>query len=211
MPESRIQSFCLELTNHKWEDIKALDDANSKAEKYHNYIRQLYEKHFPEKCVFISNLDKNWMTPQLKQLLRQVQRERVKNGKEGKFKKLWANFRKLKRSNIKSFYKQCVEELKTTKPGQWYQMLKKLGGIDQMDKSKLEIESLEGLSDKECAEAIAQSIASVSQEYSKLDRTKLPAFVAAGRSEQVTIFPVMNQIKTIPHTGNIESLDRCGS
>ena len=102
---------------------------NGKTESYHNYIRKLYERHFPQKRIYISNLDKNWMTPQLKQLLRQAQRERIKHGKGGRFKKLWANFRRLKRSNIKLFYKNYVEELKTINPGQWYKMLKKLGGI----------------------------------------------------------------------------------
>ena len=106
MPELRIKSFCSELTKNKSEGFKSLNNVNMKAESFHSYIRQLYEEHFPEKRIHISNLDKNWMMPQLKQLLRQAQRERIKHGKDGQFKKLWANFRRITRSNIRLFYKK---------------------------------------------------------------------------------------------------------
>ena len=165
------------------------------------------DKYFPERSVTISNLDKPWMTPQLKQLLRQVQRERLNNGKHGKFKKLWAKFRRLKRAKIKSFNSDFVKELKTTNPGKWYGMMKRLGGLDQMTRGRLEIESLKGLTDRECAEAIAQSFAAVSQEYSQLDRTKLPSFLPAGRPEQVTVFEVLAKIKKLGKTKSTLPID----
>ena len=207
MPESKIEAFCSELTRHKWVEIESSDDVNIKTNLFHEYLRQLYEKHFPAKTVNISNLDKNWITPQLKLLLRQAQRERVKHGKKGKFKQLWAKFRRMKKANIKSFYKKYVEELKTSQPGKWYQMLKKLGGIDQMDQNKIEIESLRGMSDRECAEAVAQSFCEVSQSYNKLDRTQLPAFLPAGRPEQVTLFQVMERIKNMKSTKSTLPID----
>ena len=88
-----------------------------------------------------------------------------------------------------------VEELKSTDTGKWYSVMKKFGGIDQMTRKKLSIKSLEGLSDREFAEAVAQSFAAVSLEYSPLDRSKLPAFLPAGRPEQV-----MNRIRRIGRT-----------
>ena len=114
MPSSRIEAFCSELTRKIWDQIESSDDVNVKTDYFHDYLRQLYVKHFPEKTVNISNLDKNWMTPQLKVFLRQAQRERIRHGKKGKFKQMWAKFRSVKRANIKSFYKKYVEELKTS-------------------------------------------------------------------------------------------------
>ena len=207
MPNSRIEAFCSELTRKKWDQIESSDDVNVKTNYFHDYLRQLYEKHFPEKTVNISNLDKNWMTPQLKVLLRQAQRERLRHGKKGKFKQLWAKFRRLKRANIKSFYKKYVEEMKTTQPGKWYQMLKKLGGIEQMNRNNIEIESLKGMSDLECAEAVAKSFSEVSQSYKKLDRTQLPAFLPAGRPEQVTILQVMEGIRKMKSTKSTLPID----
>ena len=99
--------------------------------------------------------------------------------KKGKFKQLCSKFRRLKRAKIKQYYKTFVKELKTTNPSKWYSMMKRLGGIYQMDRGKLQIRSLEGLTDLECAEAVAQSFAEVSQEYERLDRTRLPAYLPA--------------------------------
>ena len=128
MPESKIQLFCAELTQYKWEDVMNEENANKKTEHYHKYIRQLLDKYFPEETVIVSNLDKYWMTPQLKQLLREVQRARLKSGKGGKFKQLWAKFRRIKRVEIKGFYTRFVKDLKSINPVKWYQQMKKLGG-----------------------------------------------------------------------------------
>ena len=122
-------------------------------------MRYLLDKYFPEKTVFISNLDKQWMTPELKQLLRQAQRERVKSGNGSKFKKLWRKFRRIKRKRIKSYNEKIVEGLQTEAPEKWHKYMKRLGGLEQVNSSRLEIESLKGLSDQECAEAVAQSFA----------------------------------------------------
>ena len=177
MPQSKVDLFCAELTKHRWGDVLDAEDVNIKVNLYHKYQRDLLDKYFPEKTVMISNLDKPWMTPELKQILRQVQRERLQNGKSVKFKQLWAKFRRLKRRQIKTFHKKFVQDLKITNPGKWYMMMKKLGGLDQMNTEKIEVKSLRGLSDKESAAVVAQSFAAVSQEYSPLDREQLPAFL----------------------------------
>ena len=76
-----------------------------------------------------------------------------------------------------------------------------------MDRGKLQIRSLEGLTDEQCAEAVAQSFAEVSQEYEPLDRTKLPAFLPAERPLQVNIFQVQNKIKNIGKTKSTLPVD----
>ena len=64
----------------------------------------------------------------------------------------------------------------------------------------MKIRELPGLSDKDCAESVAQSFAATSQEYSRLDRTKLPTFLPAGRPEKVNIFQVQENIKKVGKT-----------
>ena len=207
MPQSSIDAFCLEMTQHKWEAVKGAESANEKTTEFHKYMRYLLDKYFPEKTVTMTNLDKHWMTPDLKQLLRQVQRTRLIEGKSSKFKRLWSKFRRLKRFKIKTLRNKMVNELKEGDSGQWYSIMRKFGGIDQMSRQELRIKSLEGLSNRECAEAVAQSFASVSQEYSPLDRTRLPAFLPAGRPMQVSIFQVMDRIKRIGKTKSTLPID----
>ena len=85
--------------------------------------------------------------------------------------------------------------------------MKKLGGLDVASRGKLEVESLVGLSDRECAEAVAQSFAAVSMEYSPLDRSELPAFLPANRPEQVTVFQVLERIKSLRKTKSTLPID----
>ena len=207
LPESKMKLFCLEMTQHKWTDVLEAIDVDQRTEHFHKFLQKLLNKYFPEKSVSISSLDKQWMTPQLKQILRQAQRERLTKGKCKKFKELWAKFRKLKRKQIKNFHKVFVEDLKLTDPSKWYKKMQQLGGLDQMNRGKLFIKELEGLTNSEYAEAVAQSFAAVSQEYSKLDRTKLPAFLPAGPPEQVIIFQVFEKIKSVGKTKSTLPID----
>ncbi len=76
-----------------------------------------------------------------------------------------------------------------------------------MDRGKLQIRSLEGLTDLECAEAVAQSFAEVSQEYERLDRTRLPAYLPAERPLEVNVFQVKNKIENIGKTKSTLPVD----
>ena len=76
-----------------------------------------------------------------------------------------------------------------------------------MNTEKIEVKSLRGLSDKESAAAVAQSFAAVSQEYSPLDREQLPAFLPAGRPEQVGVFQVLDRIKKLGKTKSTLPID----
>ena len=105
--------------------------------------------------VKISFLDKKWFNPRLKLLHRKVQREFVRKRKSAKWKKLKKQFKKEKRKAVKSFYSNFVSELKITNPGKWYKMAKKIGAIDQMNDGDVQVEALDGLTNKECAEKIA--------------------------------------------------------
>ena len=75
-------------------------------------------------------------------------------------------------------------------------MLKKMGGL-KIQRGRLEVESLQGLTNSECAEAVAESFAAISQQYEKFDRTKVPAFLLAGSPEQVNIFQFIYHIKKL--------------
>ena len=76
-----------------------------------------------------------------------------------------------------------------------------------MNQNKLEVKCLQGLSNQECAAIVGQSFASVSQEYSKLDRKQLPAFLPAGRPEQVNEIQVFNRIKKLGKTKSTLPID----
>ena len=207
LPQSQIDRFCSEFTQHKWLDVILAKDPNEKVEIFHKYLRTMLDKYFPEKTINVTNLDKEWLSPTLKLLLRQAQREMVRNGKSNKYRKLRNQFRRNKRKAIKSFYKHFVEELKQTKPSKYFQMLKKLGGMEQRINGKLEIECLKDMTDQEGAEAIAKEFAKVSQEYEPIKMEELPCYLPARAPEQVNIFQVLSKIKSLKKTKSTLPID----
>ena len=71
----------------------------------------LSNKQFPEKEIKISNLDKKWITPELKSLSRKIKNEYYKNKKSPKWKKLKKEFK--------------VNELKAVDPSKFYKKVQK--------------------------------------------------------------------------------------
>jgi hypothetical protein len=167
----------------------------------------MLDKYFPEKNCTISNLDKEWMNPSLKQLLRRVQRELIKNGKSQKYKSLKSKFRTQKRKSVKSFYSNFVKELKTSKPSNWFGMVKKLGGLEGRVKGKVAVESLKGLTDQQAVEEVAKSMAAVSQSYKPIDLTQLPCYLPAEAPIQLNIFQILQKLKSINKTRSTLPID----
>ena len=58
-----------------------------------------------------------------------------------------------------------VQELKEVDSGKCHSIMREFGGVDQMTRRRLKIKCLEGLSDTECAKAVAESFAPISLEY----------------------------------------------
>ena len=92
---------------------------DDKVENFHSYILGLLNTHFPEKKVRMSNLDKQCMTPNLKILHRQMQREYFKNKKSKKWKKIKSTFKKQKRKSIQMYYTNFVRDPMENNPGKW--------------------------------------------------------------------------------------------
>ena len=62
-----------------------------------------------------------------------ILREAAKRRKSKKWKKLNKTFKRLKKKSIKKFYSKFVNDLKQTNPGKWYEMVKRIGAVDQMN------------------------------------------------------------------------------
>ena len=180
MLESGQAEFGKEITNHRWDEVLQTKNVDQKTQNFHSTLRNLLDKHLPEKSVTISSLDKNWMSPDLKTLLRKKQREFVKNRKSNKWKRINKIYEKLKRKTIKNLYSNFTDELKQVNPGRWYEMAKRIGALDQMNSGETNVECLEGLTNKQGAQLIANHFAAISNQYSPLDNKQLPCYLPAG-------------------------------
>ena len=110
----------------------------------------------------MSSLDKDWMSPQLKQMHRSMQREFFKNRKSQKYLKLKSKFKKLKRNTVKTLYSGFVTDLKSINPGKWYSMARKIGAVDKSADGDIKIEALSKFTNSESAQIIAEHFSAVS-------------------------------------------------
>jgi hypothetical protein len=90
---------------------------------------------------------------------------------------LKAKCKKMKRNAINAFYTDFGSDLKSTNPGKWYAMAKKIGAVDQMTEGEISVESLSTLSNFEAAQKIAEHFDAISNEYLPVDNSKLPCYL----------------------------------
>jgi hypothetical protein len=138
-PTSKVSDFMCELGAHRWEEVYQTEDPHGKAQNFHRTLIDTLNKHLQEKSVNMTSLDKSWFNPALKMKYNEMQKEFFKNGKTPKWKKLKKNFKSSKRKTSKDFYKNFVNELKTTKPGQYHKIAKRIGAFDQQTTGHLKI------------------------------------------------------------------------
>ena len=164
LPESGILKFETDMIKCHWENVINCEDVNEKVINFHETIISVLDKHLPEKTVRISSLDKKWMLPKLKALHRQLQREYYKNRRSIKWKSLKIRFKREKRKAVKTFYATFVSDLKSTNPGKWFRMAKRIGATDRCN-DDISVESMQDMNNKECAQEIASHYAAVSREF----------------------------------------------
>ena len=153
----------------------------------------------------MSNLDREWMSPELKQLHRTMQREFFRHRKSQKYRNLKSKFKKLKRRTLKEFYSNFVTDLKLSDPGRWYSMAKKIGAVDKMTGGDIQVQSLANLSNAQCSQKIAEHFATISQEYSPVDLNQLPCYLPAQQPPNISEFDVYTRLNKMEKTKSTQS------
>ena len=207
IPDSKISAYGKDMQSQSWQDVLGEADVDLKTVNFHKTITRVRNKHFQQKSVTVSNLDKKWMTPELKSLHRRMKREFYKNRKSQKWKKLKKEFKRKKRKIILNFHETFVTDLKLTNPRKFYQMCKRIGAVDQMNAGELFVKCLAGLSDEESAEVVGQHFAAVSAEHSPVDHEQLPAFLPSLPPPQVTEWEVYCKLIKLKNTRSTLEID----
>ena len=207
LPSSRIQEFGQELVPHPWLEVLECEDGHQKAANFHNSIMWFRNKYFPEKNVKISSLDKEWMNSNLKAQYTDMTKEYFKNGRTDRWKRLYVKFRKEKRRTIKELHNEdFAKKLIQGSQRNFYKQVKKVGGL-KLPSGRLNIASLEGKTDQECAQAIGESYAAISQAYAPVDLTSLPAYLPAQLPPQVGELEVWEKLKNLKKTKSTFPID----
>ena len=111
-----MESFEKALIFYPWDEQFMNKSVDEKVFTFHTFLKTNLDKYLPEKVTQMSNIDRKWMSPQLKQLHRAMQREFYNQRRSKKYIKMRAKFRKLKRKSVKSYFASFVIDLKLTDP-----------------------------------------------------------------------------------------------
>ena len=125
---------------------------------------------FPEKIRKINSDDQPWISHRLKQMDGRRKRVYHKERRSEKWKKLNKIFKNEMKSEKSKFYERTIQDLKMSKPGQWYSMLKKITSHDQQKTQQTNVDQISHLSDQEQAEVIADKFCSIQNGYEALQK-----------------------------------------
>ena len=137
-------------------------------------------KFCPLKQCKLGPYDKPFITTELKKIARQRSREYQKRGKSQKYIELKNIFEAKYEKEATKYLEKTMKELREAKSGQAFSTLKRLGAPpgDLQDAGfSLPSHEMEGLSEQESAERIADHFAHISQEFHPLNVSLLPKHV----------------------------------
>ena len=201
LPESGLTKFGNWIKEQNWQNVYDATTAHEKAYIFQAELLNKLNDFLPEKLTTFSSDDQVWMTPELKQLDRRRKREFRKHRKSPKWVHLNSKFEAKSEIAKRNYYKNMIEDLKTSNPGQWYSKLKRMSSHDQHKGETVNVEELSGLDDQKQADAIADRFESVANQYDPLqDFDVLLPPIQEGSDLQIEVLDVYNALLRIKTT-----------
>ena len=87
-----------------------------------------------------------------------------------------------------------MSDLKESDPARWYTMAKRIGAVDKMSRGDIQVQCLENMSNKRCADVIAEHFSTISNEYSPINLQNLPCYLPALPAPVIDEYQVYTRI-----------------
>ena len=122
--------------------------------------------------------DKPWVDSELVKIDRKCKREYNKRKKSTKWRELYQKFTEKADKLKESYYKNMVEDLKSSNISQWYSKLKRMSSVDPTKDQNVQVQNIMELPSDQQAELIADEFAQISNLYQplKIEDIQLPTF-----------------------------------
>ena len=181
LPDAAVNKFGQWITAETWDMISDKITSTEQAQQLQNILLNKLNEYCPVKTFKLGPQDKAWINGELKRLKRRKMREWQKRGKTEKYQKLSDEFEQKYKIAAAKYMHNKIDALKQAKPGQAYGILKSMGmqpgDCTESTTFTLPNHQMDGLTNKQSAEKIAEYFAEISSEYEPLDIAKLPARV----------------------------------
>ena len=166
--ESGMNQLKSWMSHQTWRDILEEESIDKKAILLQEIVLKQVNQFLPEKRRVIASDDDPWVTEDVKKLNRHRQREYRKNKNSNKYQEINWSYKKKLRDAKKKFKQRMIDNVKDSNKSQWYSKLKWISNYDQQKKELINVEEINHLSDIQQAEAIADSLSSISHLYEAL-------------------------------------------
>ena len=173
LPRSGIEAMGKWIVQEKWNTVTDAETANEKALNLQHLLLEKLEQFLPQKVVKFTSEDQPWVTAELKSISRKKKREYSKNRKSSKWKSLNNKFLEACKKAKKDYYTNIVEDLKESKPGQWYSKLKRMSSYNEQKSEEVSVEEINHLSNQQQSEKIADSFSRISNEYEQIEESDI--------------------------------------
>ena len=173
LTERGFKLFQQWLTDYDWQEVYSATTAHDKASNFQISLALKVDEFFPEKTLKLNSDDQPWISFKIKKMDRRRKRLYRKDRRSPEWKSADTEFKNEVKMAKKNFYKKNIADLKTKKPGQWFQCLKKIANFDQFKTEEPQCDEISHLSDEEQVEAIATQFASIQNEYEEIKESEI--------------------------------------
>ena len=161
LPESAVHKFGLALIDQDWDVMCSKDSSEKQEETMQNILSSLLRSHCPTKTVKLRpQVDKPFITNELKTLDRQRKREYRKHGKSSRYCSLNDIYKAKYSKASKDYLENIMKELEESNPGQANKILKRLGAQpgESEEENNFSLPSHQDLTPKQSANKIEQKL-----------------------------------------------------
>ena len=176
-PRAEVNSFGRWITQNKWYEVLDVDDPDCKVSAYSTSIWEKIDKHFPLQSFKMTNVDKPWITPEIKQkisLRHKLHRSKnfdACNQLKKSIKKMCYNLRS-------NYRKNNIHLLKNIGSKNWYRQINTIINPDSCSHKKLNnIPELSGKQESEICEIVNDKFSEICNAYPPLNYDSLPAYL----------------------------------
>ena len=175
MKEKNKEAFNKEFIAVDWEGLLSnITCPSEMTEALHRTVTEISDRCLPWRDRKIRSTDDPWITDEIRRAIRQRQRRFAKYRRSHKWQEVKDHTNKLIKESKQNFYANAVEELKAKGGSNVpYRILKDLAVPDRPKAWSIN-QLAPNLTDVELAEKLAEYFGRITDQFSPLDRTRIP-------------------------------------
>ena len=207
--KANLRQFEEDFRHVRWWDLASLPHVDDMVAELDSRIAVLLDKHFPLETTKIRDGQAVYFNDELKKCKARADRAYRKGGNCLKFRQRQAFFRKKLAKAKRGFFNSILDDTRRQNPKKWHKQISHLmsnsGRISI--KPQPSVPALDGLSDSEKAERLAEHIARITDDYVPLDLQAAHERHAGGINKPFSFDEVVLALRKMKIPNGLHSAD----